>query len=352
MEVEAFLARAKSKAASTNTLTSAAITAIEYYLPERTLTNEELIREFPDWSVQKIADKTGIDSRHVSAADQCSSDLAAAAAERLFEAGVDRASVDYLLFCTQSPDYFLPTTACLLQTRLGIPTSAGALDFNLGCSGYLYGLGLAKGLVETGQASKVLLLTGETYTKMLAQEDQSVRTVFGDGGSATVVEAVGTASDAPPALGPFVYGTDGRGAGNLIVEYGAFRKPMASEGAPAKPTLFMDGGEIFAFTLSAVPRAVAALVKKAGLGADAVDLYVFHQANRHMLDYLRKKSAIPEEKFLIHLSDCGNTVSATIPITLREAQRAGRLKRGAVLALVGFGVGYSWSAGICRWAVD
>ena len=331
---------------------SAVITAIEYYLPERTLSNEELIREFPDWSVQKIADKTGIDSRHVSGPAECSSDLAAAAAERLFETGVDRASVDYLLFCTQSPDYFLPTTACLLQTRLGIPTSAGALDFNLGCSGYLYGLGLAKGLVETGQASKVLLLTGETYTKMLAREDRSVRTVFGDGGSATVVEAVETTPDSLPALGPFVYGTDGRGAGNLIVEYGAFRKPMDSEGAPARPTLFMDGGEIFAFTLSTVPKAVTALMNKAGLGPDAVDLYVFHQANRHMLDYLRKKAAIPEEKFLVHLSDCGNTVSATIPITLREAQLAGRLQRGAVLALVGFGVGYSWSAAICRWAVD
>jgi 3-oxoacyl-[acyl-carrier-protein] synthase-3 len=331
---------------------TAAITAIEYYLPEKTLSNEELIREFPEWSVQKIADKTGIDSRHVSGPDECSSDLAAAAAERLFKAGLDRASIDYVLFCTQSPDYFLPTTACLLQTRLGIPTSAGALDFNLGCSGYLYGLGLAKGLVETGQASKVLLLTGETYTKMLAQEDRSVRTVFGDGASATVVEPVEIGPDAPQPIGPFVYGTDGRGARNLIVEYGAFRKPLAAEGAPAKPTLFMDGGEIFAFTLSTVPKAVNALLQRAKLKADEVDLYVFHQANRHMLEYLRRKSAIPEEKFLVHLSDCGNTVSATIPITLREAQRAGRLKRGAVLALVGFGVGYSWCAAICRWTAD
>lgn len=331
---------------------SAAISAIEYHLPEHQVSNSDLTQEFPDWSVQKIADKTGIDSRRVSAPGECSSDLAAAAAERLFQGGVDRASIDYVLFCTQSPDYFLPTSACLLQTRLGIPTSAGALDFNLGCSGYVYGLGLAKGLIETGQASKVLLLTGETYTKMLAQEDRSVRTVFGDGASATVLEAVDIAPGSPAPIGPFVYGTDGTGAPNLIVEYGAFRKPMDTDGAPARPTLFMDGGEIFAFTLATVPKAVNALLQRASLAPGEVDLYVFHQANRHMLDHLRRKSAIPEDKFLVHLSTCGNTVSATIPITLCEARRAGRLKRGAVIALVGFGVGYSWSAAVCRWTAD
>jgi len=335
---------------------TAAITAIEYYLPTRTLSNQDLMREFPDWSVEKIAEKTGIDVRHVAAEDECSSDLAAAAAERLFEAGVDRTAVDYVLFCTQSPDYFLPTTACVLQTRLGIPTSAGALDFNLGCSGFVYGLGLAKGLVETGQASKVLLLTGETYSKMLAPDDRSVRTIFGDGASATLVEEVDTAAGSPPPIGPFVYGTDGSGAGNLIVRRGAFRHPPGRlEGrdpdatVTAKPTLFMDGGEIFTFTLSAVPKAVELLLRRAGMGADQVDLFVFHQANRHMLDFLRKKSRIPPEKFLVCLSDCGNTVSATIPIALKEAQREGRLRPGAVLALVGFGVGYSWAAALCRW---
>jgi len=337
-------------------VTSAAMTAVEYHLPERTLSNSDLTREFPDWSVEKIAEKTGIDSRHIAADNECSSDLAAAAAERLFQAGVDRTAIDYVLFCTQSPDYFLPTSACVLQDRLGIPTSAGALDFNLGCSGYVYGLGIAKGLIETGQASKVLLLTGETYSKMLAQDDRSVRTLFGDAGSATLVEAVETAASAPPMIGPFVYGTDGAGARNLIVESGAFRKPLAqagpaaaAAGAPARPTLFMDGGEIFAFTLSTVPKALAELLRRADIKADDVDLFAFHQANRHMLEYLRRKSGIPEEKFLVHLSACGNTVSATIPITLREAQRTGRLTTGAVLALVGFGVGYSWAAALCRW---
>ncbi|HEX5070024.1 MAG TPA: ketoacyl-ACP synthase III [Vicinamibacterales bacterium] len=327
-------------------MTTAAITAIDYYLPAGEVSNQDLSREFPDWSVKKIADKTGIDIRHVSAAGECSSDLAAAAAERLFASGIDRSSIDYVLFCTQTPDYFLPTTACLLQARLGIPTSAGAVDFNLGCSGYIYGLGFAKGLIETGQARKVLLLTGETYSKLLATDDRSVRTVFGDAGSATLVEA---ASSATNALGPFVYGSDGAGARNLIVEHGAFRKPMSEAGAPAKPTLAMDGAEIFAFTLNTIPAAVDALLGRADLSPDAVDLYVFHQANRHMLDHLRRKCAIPEGKFLLHMADCGNTVSATIPIALCEAARAGRLKPGAIAVLVGFGVGYSWGATVCRW---
>jgi 3-oxoacyl-[acyl-carrier-protein] synthase-3 len=328
---------------------SAAITAVDYYLPEQRLSNLDLTREFADWSVQKIAAKTGIDSRPIAAPDECSSDMAAAAAERIFQRGVDRASIDYVLFCTQSPDYFLPTSACLLQSRLGIPTTAGALDFNLGCSGYVYGLGLAKGLIETGQASKVLLLTGETYTKMLAPGDRSVRTVFGDGASATVVEAVEREQSAPDFIGPFVYGTDGSGAQNLIVEHGAFRKPLAGSDAPAKPTLSMNGAEVFAFTLATIPGAVNTLLQRARLTADDVDLYVFHQANRHMLDHLRRKSAIPEDKFVVHLSGCGNTVSATIPIALCEAQRAGRVNPGAVIMLVGFGVGYSWSGAVCRW---
>ena len=282
---------------------SAAIAAIEYYLPEKTVSNGDLTREFPDWSVQKIADKTGIDVRHIAADGECSSDLAAAAAEKLFREGVDRTTIDYLLFCTQSPDYFLPTSACLLQQRLRIPTSAGALDFNLGCSGYVYGLGVAKGLLETGQASRVLLLTGETYSKMLAPQDRSVRTLFGDGGSATLVEAIDAGPGAPPWLGPFVYGTDGTGGRNLIVETGAFRKPCApavtgtsDAGSPARPTLFMDGGEIFAFSLSMVPKAVFSLLQQAEVSVSAVDLFVFHQANRHMLEHLRRKCGIPEDR--------------------------------------------------------
>src|SRR3974377_857998 len=166
------------------------ISAIEYFLPEKTVSTADLSAAFPDWSVEKIDSKTGICDRHVVSAEECSSDLAFAPAQKLFQSGACRPDqIDFAMLCTQSPDYFLPTTACLLQDRLGLPTSAGALDFNLGCSGYIYGLGLAEGLISSGQASNVLLVTAETYSKFMHPRDKSVRTIFGDAAAATLITA-------------------------------------------------------------------------------------------------------------------------------------------------------------------
>ncbi|HWQ52528.1 MAG TPA: ketoacyl-ACP synthase III [Bryobacteraceae bacterium] len=336
----------------------AAIAAIEYYLPEQTLSTADLSAEFPEWSAAKIDEKTGIRERHITAPGECSSDLAVAAARKLFDSGACRPEdIDFLLFCTQSPDYFLPTTACLIQDRLGVPISAGALDFNLGCSGFVYGLGLAQGLISSGQAGKVLLLTAETYSKFINQRDRSVRTIFGDAGAATLV----VARDAPaPLIGPFVYGTDGRGAPNLIVPTGGMRcartaasgMAVEDEGGNVRSpdNLFMNGAEIFSFTLDAVPRSVAALLSKAGMTQAGVDLFVFHQANKFMLDHLRKRLKIPPEKFHLAMAHCGNTVSSTIPIALKHAALEGRLQEGAVVMVVGFGVGYSWGATLVRWS--
>jgi 3-oxoacyl-[acyl-carrier-protein] synthase-3 len=243
------------------------------------------------------------------------------------------------LLCTQSPDYFLPTTACVMQQRLGIPTNAGALDFNLGCSGFVYGLGLAKGLIETGQARRLLLITAETYSKFVAHDDRSTRTIFGDGAAATLIEATESEEE---FIGVPVYGTDGRGAKNLIVERGAMRNP-------GEPVLKMVGPEVFTFTIVRIPSLVKETLERSHLGLDQIDLFVFHQANRYMLEHLRKKLAVPEEKFFLFLENCANTVSSTIPIALFEAEKAGRLKQGNTAMLVGFGVGYSWAACVVRW---
>ncbi len=335
----------------------AEIRAIEYFLPERTLTTAELSEQFPDWPVAKIDAKTGIETRHIAGPDECSSDLAVAAARKLFASGACAAGdIDYLLLCTQSPDYFLPTTACLVQSRLGIPTTAGALDFNLGCSGYIYGLGLAEGLISSGQAGKVLLLTAETYSKFMNPRDRSVRTIFGDAASATLL----TASADAPRLGPFVYGTDGEGGKHLMVPAGGMRRPRNAEtgvettdaqgSARSAENLFMDGPEVFNFTLSVVPATVERLLQKAGLTLESIDLFVFHQANRTMLEHLRKRIRIPQEKFCLAFSHCGNTVSSTIPIALKEAQSRGQLADGALVMLVGYGVGLSWGATLVRWS--
>lgn len=335
----------------------AAIAAIEYHLPAAVLSSKDLAAEYPEWSVDKIEQKTGIQERHIAAPEECSSDLAEKAGQALFASGAVRPQdIDFLLFCTQSPDYFLPTTACILQHRLGIPTSAGAYDFNLGCSGYIYGLGQAEGLISSGQASKVLLLTGETYSKFIHPGDKSVRTIFGDAASATLLTAT---ESALPIIGPFAYGTDGAGANNLIVRTGGMRQPRThnsgiaaeAESGNVRSTdnLFMDGGEIFTFTLSSVPEVVNRLLAKAGISVDQVDLFVFHQANRYMLDHLRKRMKIPAEKFAVEMSHCGNTVSATIPIALHSLLVSGALRSGALVLLVGFGVGYSWGATLVRW---
>jgi 3-oxoacyl-[acyl-carrier-protein] synthase-3 len=335
---------------------STRIAAIEYSLPGETLGNATLAALSDRWTPERIRAKTGIDTRRVAAKGQSSADLAFEAATKLFESSVvSPDDVDFILLCTQTPDYFLPTTACLLQERLGIPTNAGALDFNLGCSGFIYGLGLAHGLIESGQAKNVLLLTAETYTRFIGDLDLNVRTIFGDAAAATLVQASDPADDNRGAIGPFVYGTDGRGAENLIVRNGAFRAVAAATESPeteaesGPPRLFMDGPEIFVFTLTTVPQLVESILERSGLSLDEIDNFVFHQANGYMLEHLRSKLDIPPEKFVVEMSDCGNTVSSTIPIALKRAAVRGQIQPGQRLLLVGFGVGYSWGATLVRW---
>jgi 3-oxoacyl-[acyl-carrier-protein] synthase-3 len=334
----------------------AVIRGISCYFPEQVLTNDQLALEYPDWSAQKIEQKTGIQERHIANATECASDLATAAGLEMFKSGLcAREDIDYLLLCTQSPDYFLPTTACLVQERLGLRTSCGAMDFNLGCSGFVYGLGLAKGLIETEQARNVLLITAETYSKYIHPGDKSVRTIFGDAATATLVQAVNSDHD---RIGPFVYGTDGRGAKNLIVPTGGLRMAHAEnpelieDGSGNKRTinnLYMNGAEIFTFTLRVVPEAVSMLLAKAGKRIEDVDLFLFHQANRYMLDHLKRKLGIPDEKLPVMMAHCGNTVSSTIPLLLKDLETAGRLRNGQCLMLLGFGVGYSWGGSIVHW---
>jgi 3-oxoacyl-[acyl-carrier-protein] synthase III len=326
-----------------NTMITAKIAAIVYHLPEKRLRNEELAVMFPEWTADTIKQKLGICERRVAAPNECASDLAVEAAEKLFlQSALRREEVDYLLLCTQSPDFILPTTACLLQERLGLSTYIGALDFNLGCSGYIYGLGLARGLIETGQAQNVLLITAETYSKHIHAEDKNVLPLFGDAAAATWVRAV--ESDMA-LIGPFVYGTDGRGAKQLIVSGRGMRN---SDSSGADPWLRMEGQAIFAFALQTVPEAVSALLQKAGYSIGEIDLCVLHQANKYMLDCLRKKLGVPTERFVIALENYGNTVSSTIPIALTDVHAAGGLEPGRNIMMVGFGVGLSWAGCLAR----
>lgn len=323
------------------------IKAISYYLPERVVTNEELVAEFPEWSVEKVAKKVGVDCRHVAAADETAGDMAEKAARKLFdEHGISAGDIDFVMLCTQSPDYFLPSTACLLQHRLGIPTSVGAFDYNLGCSGCVYGLAVASALVDTGIAHNVLLLTAETYNKYLHPTDKSNRSIFGDGAAACVVSTEGMAR-----IGQFVMGTDGSGANHLIVKTGAARHRQPTghfvtddqEHMWHDDYLYMNGGAIFNFTLDAVPAMIEQLLEKHGLTKEQIDYYVFHQANKFMLNTIRKIAVLPKEKFHVALEHTGNTVSSTVMIGLRDALDSGVIQPGMTVMIAGFGVGLSWA---------
>jgi len=325
---------------------------IAVYLPETVLGNDELARLYPEWPAEKILDKTGISERRIASKNQTAGDMAYEAACNLFaQANVTVQDVDFIILCTQAPDYVLPTTACLLQNRLGISRHAGALDINLGCSGFVYGLSLAKGLIETGSARCVLLLTADTYSKYIHPMDKSVRTLFGDAAAATAIVA---SEEKEEAIGPFIFGTDGAGAKNLIVEAGMYRVPKScdtsieftdgSGNIRNSENLYMNGAEVMSFSLKEVPRSAEALLQKAGKSKADIDFFVLHQANKFMLEALRKKLKVPEEKLPITMHDCGNTVSSTIPIALFNLINQGRLQRGQRLMLIGFGVGYSWAA--------
>lgn len=328
----------------------AAIKAVRSYLPTGTLTNEQLARDYGESDPNSILAKTGIAVRHIAAADECASDLGVAAARLLFESGAcSPDDIDFLILCTQTADYLLPTTACTMQSRLGLRTDCGAVDINQGCSGYIYSLAFAKSLIESNLATNVLLVTADTYTKLVNPRDRTNRTLFGDGAAATLVSAV---EDESELIGPFTFGTDGRGERELIVPAGGMRQRIDDDARIEKDDgkgnwrsacdLYMNGGEVFNFTLQTIPPLMDQFLKKCDMSVDEVDCFIPHQANKFMLDRLRKKMKIPADKFLIDMEQSGNTVSSTIPLVLEGALNRGQIKSGHKVVLLGFGVGYSW----------
>lgn len=328
------------------------IKGLSYYLPEKIVTNEELVQEFPEWSVDKVAAKVGVNSRHLAAVDETAGDMAEKAALKLFaEYCIKPKDIDFIIFCTQSPDYFLPSTACILQNRLGVPTSAGAFDYNLGCSGCIYGIAMAKSFVDSGLAKNVLVLTAETYQKYLHPSDKSNRSIFGDGAAACLVSTEGIAE-----IGECVLGTDGSGAKHLIVKTGAARYKRATgkmiedeDGHQCfDDYLYMNGSAIFNFTLDTVPAMIKEILTKNKMEYGDLDYYIFHQANKFMLDTIRKVCILPKNKFYVNLEKTGNTVSSTVIIALKQCLEAGIITSNMKIMITGFGVGLSWGGTILK----
>lgn len=315
------------------------ITNIEYVLPER-------VEENPK---NRLTKKTGIFKRHICSENEIASDLAFRVADKLLSKGVDRNSIDYLILCTQSPDYYLPTTACILQDKLGLPKTCGAFDFNLGCSGYIYGLSIAKGLIESEQATNILLITAETYSKYINPKDNTVLPLFGDAATATLITGFDVEKS---GLKGFVLGTDGSGFNNLIVPVGGM-KNRSNETEKVETTddfgntrtnfdLYMNGSAISDFALEVVPTTVAKVLEKTNLKKEDIDYFVFHQANKFMLDFLQQKCDLFGYPYWNDVKEYGNTVSSSIPIAIVDMMRANLDKDIKNILSVGFGVGLSW----------
>lgn len=325
------------------------IKKIEYYLPENILTNTQLEKEFTGWNAEKIEMKTGIKERHIVKKNETVLDLGFEAATKGLN-NYDKEKIDFVLFCTQSTEYYLPSSACILQDKLGLRTDIGAFDYNLGCSGFIYGLAMAKSFIQSRIANHILLITSETYTKHIHAKDKSSRTIFGDGAAATIIE-----ESEKNGIFEFSLGTNGSGYKNLIVPNGGLRKRYdynageIDDGSGSIRTannLHMNGPEIFNFTIDVVPKVVSNVLERNNATLDEIDYVIFHQANKYMIEYLRKKLKIAKDKFYINMLHTGNTVSATIPIALRDCLDNKIIKEDDKVLVVGFGVGYSWGGTI------
>ncbi len=319
----------------------AKIRAISSYLPPTIEDNAAIVDA-------RFMKKIGVQSRHV-ATDESAGDLAFNAAEKLFaEHNIDRDETDFILLCTQHPDYQMPHTAAHLQHRLGLGKNVGSMDIGLGCSGYVYGLAVAKGLIETGLAKKILFVTSSIYSKYINVRDKSARPLFGDGATATWLEGDDTAG-----LSAFVFGSDGSRYDKLIIPAGGSRfmprdtpEVFATDdnhNYRSNYEVFMDGMAITYFTLREIPKLVDSVLAAAQMTRADLDYCIFHQANKFMMTYLRDKAGLNDVPFHNEISTTGNIVSGSVPLAIEQVVKscdATKLKR---VMLAGFGVGLSWA---------
>lgn len=327
------------------------ISDIEYCLPDKIVTNSDLCKENPNWDMKNIEAKSGILQRHISAEGETAFDLATKAAEMIFSSGQhDKNALDAVIFCTQSADYIMPSNAFLLHRYLDLKEEVLAFDFNLACSGYVYGLAIARSLILSGTAHNVLLATGDTYSKYIGKKDRASRVLFGDGASVSLI----TASDENKGITDVMLSTSGKHFQKFYVPAGGCRLPYSEETAieevdpsgnvRSKNNIFMDGMGVWSFIQSTVPKQIRALLQRNSLGVEDIDLYVFHQASKLTLDSLSKALRLDPGKVFVDLAGTGNLVSTSIPVALKKALLAGRIPTGSTVLISGFGVGLSWGS--------
>ncbi len=315
------------------------VAGVSTCVPGRRVDNLGEAAHFGADEVRKVVSMAGVRQRHVVEDGTTAADLCREAAERLIERlGWSRDSITGLVFVTQSPDYFLPSSACLLHEWLGLPDSCAAFDLGLGCSGYPYGLYVASTMLKAGGHQRILMLHGETPSRFTDASDHATTLLFGDAGSATALEA---GQDSDEAV--FCLHTDGSGHAGLIIRGGAFRDRHPAD--PRHLSVEMDGAGIFNFTIRRVPPLVADTLMLAGRGVEDVDHFVFHQSNRFIMKHLAKKCGLPEERVPMTIEDTANCGGPSVAVTMTR-----RLDNASdnVVMLLGYGVGLSWASALLK----
>lgn len=328
----------------------------EYYLPENAVTNEFLQSENPEWDMHNVKERAGVFKRFIASENETALDLGLRACEKLFaNKEEEKDKIDGIIFCTQSEDYIMPPNSCILHGKLKLPDNVLAFDFNLACSGYTYGLAIARGLITAGTCKNILLVNSDTYSKFINKKDRSARVLFGDGAAASIISASDNDSG---TIIDVLCATEGKQHDKFMIPAGGCRIPVSNKtkvtetdssgNVRSQENIHMDGMGILVFINSKVPKQIREILKRNNLTVDDISLFVFHQASKMALDSLAKILKIKSDRVYENIGKVGNTVSASIPIALKDALQQKRIKKGDKVLLSGFGVGLSWASAIVQ----
>lgn len=331
------------------------IKQIEYYLPEKVITNEDLAKENPDWDIMKLEEKSGVKSRHIAEVDQTALDLAIKAVEKVLSTGlIAKDQIQAIIFCTQSPDYIMPSNSFLIHKYFNFNQEVWTFDYNLACSGYIYGLAISRGIIETSLAKNILLITSETYSKYLNPKDRSTRILFGDGAAASIIS-----KNKERGIIDVILSSNGEKFDTFYIPAGGCKIPKDihtkeitvdhSGNVRNLENIHMNGFSVWQFISKNVSEQISKLLIRNNLCVNDIDLFVFHQASKLTLDSLIKILKINEKKVYVNLNNIGNTISSSIPIALKDAEDNGKITRGDLILLSGFGVGLSWGSIIMKY---
>jgi 3-oxoacyl-[acyl-carrier-protein] synthase-3 len=328
---------------------------IAYHLPDKIISNDDIKKENPDWDMELIFQRSGVMNRHVALDNETALDLAVKACEKLsIESPEGFKSIDAIIFCSQSQDYIMPPNSCVLHKHLSLPDNVFAVDINSACSGFIHNLALAQGLIMSKSASNVLIINADTYSKYINPLDRSVRVLFGDAASACLVNN----SEDHRGIKDILCATSGKDFEKFIIPAGGCRTPKSTDtnvpitnksgNVRTLENIHMDGMGILTFVTSKVPAQIQEILKKNNLNINDIDLFIFHQASKLAVDTLSKILNLSPQKVHYNISEIGNVVSASIPISLCEALAQKKIKPGDKILISGFGVGLSWGTAIIQ----